>query len=149
MADIIFYYGEEKAARKIAKAIVERRKEKEFKKVGDLVELLEAEVGKFYRHKKIHPATKTFQALRIAVNNEIENLKEALKNIFEVLDDGGIFAVVGFHSLEDRVVKKFFRELENGNLGQRVNKKIILPSAEELEKNPRARSAKLRIFKKN
>ncbi len=149
LADIFFYYGGERASRKIAKAAVERRKEKAFKRVGDLVELIEKEIGHFYKNKKIHPATKIFQALRITVNDEIGHLEKALKEGFEVLGSGGIVVVVTFHSLEDRKVKKIFREFEGGGLGRRVNKKVITPGEEELAQNRRARSAKLRAFKKN
>lgn len=148
IADIIFYYGDERAARKIAKAIVEKRKEKVFQKVADLVDLLEDEIGNFYKHKKIHPATKTFQALRITVNDEIGNLKIALKNIIKFLKPSGRFSVVSFHSLEDRIVKEIFREFEDEGLIKRVNKKVIKPSEKELKDNPRSRSAKLRVIEK-
>ncbi len=148
IADILFYYGNERASKKLASAIVKKRKEKKFERVGELVDLIELEIGHFYRHKKIHPATKTFQALRITVNDEIENLKKVLNEGIDCLSEGGKIAVVSFHSLEDRVVKKIFREMERAGKGQRVNKKVIIPSDEEIEKNQRARSAKLRIFKK-
>jgi len=148
IADIIFYYGDERAARKIAKAIVEQRKEKKFQKVGDLVELLEKEIGHFYKNKKIHPATKTFQALRITVNDELGNLKIALKKIIKFLKSGGRFSVVTFHSLEDKIVKEIFREFEKEGVLKRVNKKVIKPSDKELRENPRARSAKLRVVEK-
>ena len=148
ISDIIFYYGDEKTARKIAKAIVEKRQEKSFEKVSDLVDLLEREIGHFYKHKKIHPATKTFQALRITVNDEMGNLKIALKDIVKFLEKGGRFAVVSFHSLEDRVVKKIFKELEDEGEIKRVNRKVIKPTEEELKENPRARSAKLRVVEK-
>jgi 16S rRNA (cytosine1402-N4)-methyltransferase len=148
MADIFFYYGGEKASRKVAKAIVERRGEKDFEKVSDLVELIEEEIGYFYKNKKIHPATKIFQALRITVNDEIENLKKTIKEGVDVLKEGGIFSIVTFHSLEDKVVKNIFRELEDSEVGERVNKKVIKPSEEEVNENKRSRSAKLRVFRK-
>ncbi len=148
IADIIFYYGDERAARKIAKAIVDERKNKPFNKVSDLVELLEREVGYFYKNKKIHPATKTFQALRITVNDEMGNLKIALKNIIKFMKSGGRFSVVTFHSLEDKIVKQIFREFEEDEIVKRVNKKVIKPSEEELKENQRARSAKLRVIEK-
>ncbi|PID83633.1 ribosomal RNA small subunit methyltransferase H [Candidatus Campbellbacteria bacterium] len=148
LADLFYYYGGEKAARKIAKAIVQKRKEKEFKIVSDLTELIEEEIGHFYKHKKINPSTKVFQALRITVNDEISNLKKVLEDGFEVLEKDGLFAVVAFHSLEDRNVKRIFQNFQKEGLGEKVNKKVIKPSEEELSENKRARSAKLRVFKK-
>ena len=148
LADIFFYYGGERASKKVAAAIVEKRVEKEFQKVSDLVDLIEEEIGYFYKNKKIHSATKIFQALRITVNDEIGNLKKVLIDGVESLKSGGIISVVTFHSLEDKNVKKIFRELENIGTGKRVNKKVIKPKREEVEKNRRSRSAKLRIFKK-
>lgn len=148
LADIIFYYGGEKAAKKISTAIVKKRLEKKFKIVSDLVELLENEIGKFYKNKKIHCATKTFQALRITVNDEIGHLKKVLQDGLEVLKKDGRLVVVTFHSLEDKVVKKILREWEDNKIGKRINKKVIKPSLEEIEKNKRARSAKLRVFEK-
>ena len=148
MADIFFYYGGERASKKVATAIVEKRVEKEFQKVSDLVDLIEEEIGYFYKNKKIHSATKIFQALRITVNDEIGNLKKVLIDGVESLKSEGIISVVTFHSLEDKNVKKIFRELENIGTGKRVNKKVIKPKREEVEKNRRSRSAKLRIFKK-
>lgn len=145
IADIIFYYSDERAAKKIASAVVKQREDKPFETVKDLVDLLEKEIGHFYKHKKIHPATKTFQALRITVNDEVGNLKIALKDVMRNIKKGGRFSVVTFHSLEDKITKKIFKEFEDTGLVKRVNKKVIKPSVIELEKNPRARSAKLRI----
>lgn len=149
LADIFFYYGGEKASRKIAKSIVEKRQNETFEKVYDLVELIESEIGIFYKNKKIHPATKIFQALRITVNDEIKNLKKTLRDGIDFLEKDGIFCVVTFHSLEDKVVKNIFKEMEQEGVGFRVNKKVIKPSEEELKENKRSRSAKLRVFKKN
>ena len=149
LADIFFYYGGEKASRKIAKAIILKREEKLFEKVIDLVELIEKEIGHFYKKKKIHPATKIFQALRITVNDEIGHLKKVLIDGIDVLSSSGIIAVVTFHSLEDRNVKRIFKDFEERGLGKRINKKVILPSKKEVEENKRARSAKLRAFRKN
>ena len=117
--------------------------------VSDLTDLIELEIGHLYKTKKIHSATKIFQALRITVNDEIGNLQKVLHNGISSLRSGGIISVVTFHSLEDKHVKKIFREYENQELGKRVNKKVIKPGFEEVEKNKRARSAKLRVFKKN
>jgi len=141
-------YGEEQFAWKIAKAIVERREVKPIETTFELVEIVKSATPKFYHHRKIHPATKTFQALRITVNDEIESLKEGVRKGFEILNPNGRIAVISFHSLEDRVVKQFFREREDGGVGKRVTKKPILPTGEEVSENPRARSAKLRILEK-
>jgi len=145
---ILSGYGEEQFAWKIAKTIVARREKKPIETTFDLVEIIKIATPKFYHHRKIHPATKTFQALRIAVNDELENLKEGLKKCFEVLNVGGRVAVISFHSLEDRIVKRFFKEKEEGLRGERVNKKPIIATVVETQDNPRARSAKLRILKK-
>ncbi len=128
-------FGEERRSRQIAHEIVKRRMVKPFKTTFDLVEV----VGK--RRGKIHPATKTFQALRIAVNEELTSLEEGLEKGWEILKPGGRFAVISFHSLEDRIVKKNFREK-----GER--RKPIVPTEVEIRENPRSRSAKLRIIKK-
>jgi len=135
-------FGEEKYSRKIAREIVERRKIKPFATTFDLVEI----VGE--RRGKIHPATKTFQALRIATNEELTNLEIGLEKGFEALKPGGRFAVISFHSLEDRIVKNFFRDRTKEGTGELINKKPIVPSDEEIKENPRSRSAKLRIIKK-
>ena len=103
----------------------------------------------FYHHRKIHPATKTFQALRITVNDEIQSLKEGLQKGFDRLLPNGRIAVISFHSLEGRVVKQFFKEKEVEGLGNRTHKKPIIPGDEEQKENPRSRSAKLRIIEKN
>jgi 16S rRNA (cytosine1402-N4)-methyltransferase len=141
-------YGEEQFAWKISKAIVERREQKPIETTFELVDIVKSATPKFYHHRKIHPATKTFQALRITVNDEIESLKEGINKGFNILNKDGRIAVISFHSLEDRVVKQFFREMENTGVGKRITKKPILPSEEEIRENPRSRSAKLRILKK-
>lgn len=140
-------FGEERYSKKIAKKIVERREKQPFKTTFDLVEVVETVKPKNPR-EKIHPATKTFQALRIATNEELENLEIALKKGFGVLRSGGRLAVISFHSLEDRMVKHYFRELSMQGLAKLINKKPITASPEELLSNPRSRSAKLRIAEK-
>jgi 16S rRNA (cytosine1402-N4)-methyltransferase len=120
-------YGEEQFAWKIAKAIVARREIKPIETTFDLVEIIKSATPKFYHHRKIHPATKTFQALRIAVNDEIESLKEGVLKSFEKLNIGGRLAVISFHSLEDRVVKQFFKSREDEGMGLRITKKPIVP----------------------
>ncbi|HEY0220710.1 MAG TPA: 16S rRNA (cytosine(1402)-N(4))-methyltransferase RsmH [Candidatus Paceibacterota bacterium] len=148
IATILKSYGEEQFAWKIAKAIEAKRQEKAIKTTFDLVEIIKTATPKWYHHKKIHPATKTFQALRITVNDEIEALKEGLTAGFEALNSGGRLAVISFHSLEDRAVKQFFKEKEKQELGKLINKKPIIPTKEEVIENPRSRSAKLRIIQK-
>lgn len=141
-------YGEEQFAWKIAKAIVARRMEKPIETTFDLVEVVKLATPKWYHSKRIHPATKTFQALRITVNDEIESLKEGIRKGFYALRPKGRIAVISFHSIEDRAVKQFFKEMEDEKFGVRVNKKPIIPTDKEIAENPRSRSSKLRIFEK-
>lgn len=148
IAMILKGYGEEEFSWKIAKAIVARRQEKKIDTTFELVDIIKTATPKWYHHRKIHPATKTFQALRITVNDEIESLRDVLKKGFERLNPGGRIAVISFHSIEDRVVKQFFKKLSDGEEGRLVNKKPILPQKEEILQNPRSRSAKLRIIEK-
>jgi 16S rRNA (cytosine1402-N4)-methyltransferase len=109
---------------------------------------LEKTVGRFYRGKKIHFATKTFQALRIATNRELENLDEVIEKGFHCLSKGGRIAIITFHSLEDRLVKRKFKDLVEQGQAELVNKKPIIPNELETEENPRSRSAKLRLIEK-
>ncbi len=149
IADIVYGYGEERYARRIAKAIVSRRKEKPILSSKELAEIIKEAVPVFYRFGRIHPATKTFQAIRIAVNDELRALEEGLAGAFNILNSGGKMAVISFHSLEDRIVKNFFRQKKEEGGGKIINKKPITPSEEEVSTNPRSRSAKLRIFQKS
>jgi 16S rRNA (cytosine1402-N4)-methyltransferase len=149
IADVIYGYGEETFSRQIAKKIVEERKEKRIETTQNLVEVIEKAVPSWYKHKKIHFATKTFQALRITVNDEIGALKEVLPKAMDALKDGGRVAIISFHSIEDRVVKQFFRSQKDAGMGIIVTKKPIAPERAEVIENPRARSAKLRVFEKN
>lgn len=139
-------YGEEQFAWKIAKAIVSSRELKPIETTFDLVEIIKSATPKFYHHRKIHPATKTFQALRITVNDEIQSLKDGITKGFESLNKKGRLAVISFHSLEDRVVKQFFKTMDTEGLAKIVTKKPIVPTEEEILINPRSRSAKLRII---
>lgn len=148
IADIIYGFGEERYSRKIAKAIVERRKEKKFETTKDLADVIQATVGKAYARMKIHPATKTFQALRIAVNTELTNVENAIPDIFDKLHTGGRMAIISFHSLEDRIVKKAFKKLADEGKAKMITKKPIVPSANEVKENPRSRSSKLRVIEK-
>ncbi len=148
LADIIFGFGEEKHSRKIARAIVEARKEKKIENTFDLVSILDKTVGHFYKGKKIHFATKTFQALRIATNRELENLEEVIYKGFNLLNKKGRMAIISFHSLEDRIVKRSFRELSKNGQAILINKKPYVPDEEEIKINPRSRSSKLRLIEK-
>ena len=148
LADVIYGYGEEKFSRRIAKAIVEAREKKEIKTSFELRDIITNSVPFFYRFGRIHPATRTFQAIRIAVNDELQALEEGLKKSLDLLPSGGIVAVISFHSLEDRIVKNLFKNYASQNLFELSNKKPITSSEEEIERNNRSRSAKLRVIRK-
>jgi len=157
LADILFRYGEEPRARRIASSIVHARPVRTTKELADIVR------RSYPGHSRMHPATRTFQALRIAVNDELAALEKVLPRAVQALRPGGRLAVISFHSLEDRIVKEFFRseskdrvnppheriyEVERRATLREVNRKPITPAAEEIEANPRARSAKLRVAEK-
>jgi 16S rRNA (cytosine1402-N4)-methyltransferase len=148
IADVLYGYADERFSRRIAKGIVEARKIAPIKTTFELVQVIEQSLPKVVLRKRLHPATKTFQALRIAVNDELTVLHQFIKDGFAALKPGGRMAIITFHSIEDRVVKHSFRELALGEDAELVTKKPIIPSEEELSANPRARSAKLRIIKK-
>ncbi len=148
IADVIYGYGEEKFSRKIAKGIVDARAIKPIETTFELVDIIKKSTPGWYHHGKIHPATRTFQALRITVNDEIGALTEGLAQGFERLRKGGRMAVISFHSIEDRVVKRFMRHQSDAGLGQLITKKPLPPQDAELIRNPRARSAKLRVIEK-
>ncbi len=142
IADVIYAYGEEPKSRFIARAIVEARKTASIDTAKQLADIIEAQV---HRRGRIHPATKTFQALRIAVNDELGVLKSALAGWWEKLSPGGRIAVITFHSLEDRIVKQWMKQTNE----RVITKKPLTASSLELQANPRARSAKLRIIEKH
>jgi 16S rRNA (cytosine1402-N4)-methyltransferase len=159
LTDIFRGYGEERYARQIAKAIVRRRKQQPFERTGELVETIKAAIPTPARFGDGHPARRVFQALRIAVNDELEALEHALPAALDTLHPGGRIAVISFHSLEDRIVKRFFQREARGCTcppefpvcvcGREptlrvLTKKAIRPSAEEVAANPRAGSARLR-----
>lgn len=144
---ILRQYADEKSAWRIANKIVEVRENKKIETSGELADIIQNQVFKGTKGK-IHPATKTFQALRIAVNAELQVLDQGLKGAYEVLNENGYIAVISYHSLEDVIVKQYFKELEKNDKGMRLNKKIIIPTDIEIKENPKSRSAKLRIFKK-
>jgi len=147
VADVIFGYGEEKYARRIAKAIVTYRTKAKIETSTELAEIVRSAVPPFYRRGKIHPATKTFQALRIAVNDELKALTSGIEKGYEKLVLSGRLAIISFHSLEDRIVKNSFKKFATTG-GRILTKKPVTPSDEEIVGNPRSRSAKLRIIEK-
>ena len=148
IANVIFAYGEERFGRKIARAIVAYREKKSIETSAELAEIVKSAVPPFYRRGKVHPATKTFQALRIAVNDELKALEEAVAKGYARLAPKGRMAIISFHSLEDRIVKTAFRAYANeGDV--LITKRPIRPTDQEAAENPRSRSAKLRIIKKN
>jgi 16S rRNA (cytosine1402-N4)-methyltransferase len=158
LADVFYLYGELKQSRRIAAAIAKTRKDKPYKKTADLLDTLSQFLGRGEKEKKI--LAQAFQALRIEVNEEMEVLKEMLEQALEILKPGGRLVVITYHSLEDRLVKNFFKtgnfegKVEKDFFGnfetpfKLINNKVIVPSAEEEERNPRSRSAKLRIAEK-
>jgi 16S rRNA (cytosine1402-N4)-methyltransferase len=158
LADLIYRYGEERDSRKIARAIVKARPLHTTRELVAVIEAVSPRKG-----DRLHPATRTFQALRIAVNEELASLEEVLPQAVAALGTGGRLAVISFHSLEDRIVKDFFREqskdlvnppyeriyeVERKATLKEINRKPITPSDDEIKNNPRARSAKLRIVEK-
>jgi 16S rRNA (cytosine1402-N4)-methyltransferase len=157
IANVIFGYGEDRYARRIAKAIVAYREKKKIETTSELAEIVKSATPKQFSRfgkKPIHPATKTFQALRIAVNDELGALREGLAKGYERLAPGGRMAVISFHSLEDRIVKDFFREKAQAHGKEKsgatiLTKKPITAIDQEIAENPRSRSAKLRIIEKN
>ncbi len=146
IANVIYAYGEERYARRIAKKIVEARELAPIKTTHDLVAVIESSVPGMYKRGKIHPATRTFQAIRIAVNNELGSLKKGLAIAIDLLSPRGRIAVISFHSLEDRIAKVAMKEWEKEGKGKPLTKKPMVPSEEEMRGNPRSRSAKLRVF---
>ncbi len=145
---IISEYGEEKYAKQVARFIVRHRKAGEIKSTFDLVAVIEEAIGQKYRSQNIHCATRTFQALRIAVNGELDNVQKVLPQALEILAPGGRLAVVSFHSLEDRIVKNFFKQEEQRGGVIVLTKKPVEALDGEVLENPRSRSAKLRVIKK-
>ena len=160
---IIRDYGEEKFAKNIAKHIVNARKEKALETTGELIHVIKAAIPMKVRAVGGHPAKKTFQAIRIELNRELEVLDHSLEDMIDLLNDKGRICVITFHSLEDRIVKNKFRHCENPCTcpkefpvcvcgkkpkGRVITKKPIVPSAQELEENSRAKSSKLRVFER-
>lgn len=150
IANIIFKYGEERLSRRIAKQIVEMRLEKPIETTKELENIVFHSYPASQRHKKTHPATRTFQALRIFVNRELDVLENTIEKLFSTLAPSGVLAIISFHSLEDRIVKHKYKEIfqTNKNIAKILTKKPIYPSEEEIGINPRSRSAKLRLLQK-
>lgn len=147
LADVIYKFGEERYSRRIARAIVRARQVSPLRTTHDLANVVGQAVPSAYRHGRIHCATRTFQALRIAVNRELDVLEPAIRQAVKLLLPGGRLCILSFHSLEDRIVKHTFRELSRqpGATLSILTRKPKLPSEEECRRNPRARSAKLRV----
>ncbi len=148
IADVLYGWGGERYSRKIAAAIVNSRTQQPIKTTFELVEIIKNATPKSYQHGKLHPATKTFQALRIAVNDELQTLKETLSSIKDLLAVNGRVVIISFHSGEDRIVKHTFKEWEKQGDGKMLTKKPVVATEEEVKENTRSRSAKLRIFEK-
>ncbi|MEJ0053338.1 MAG: 16S rRNA (cytosine(1402)-N(4))-methyltransferase RsmH [bacterium] len=146
LADLIYSLGEERFARGIAKSIVTARREKHLLTTADLVHAVELGTPAWYQHRRTHPATKTFQALRIAVNDELGALRDGLSAALSRAAAGGRIAVITFHSIEDRIVKSFFKDAAHTGQGTPVTRKPVVPSFAAVRENRRARSAKLRVF---
>jgi len=143
LADIFWKYGEERWSRVIAKRIIDERKKKRIQTTTELARVIEKAIS---RKGRMHPATKVFQALRIYVNKELENVEIITKKIPDIIAKDGRVAIISFHSLEDRIVKNAFRDLVKSKKALFINKKPIIPTRAEILKNPRSRSAKLRAI---
>lgn len=148
LADLIYNYGEERFSRGIARSIVEARSRERILTTKALAEAVEEGTPHWYRNRRLHPATKTFQALRIATNDELGALRDGLSAAFERLTLGGRIAVITFHSIEDRIVKSAMKDAAYAGKGSVVTRKPVVPGTSELTANPRARSAKLRVFER-
>ncbi len=148
IANVLMGYGEERNARRIARAIVKGRVRKSIETTLELVEIVRSAVPQAYNHGRLHPATRTFQALRIAVNDELSSLTTFIAASNRRLAPRRRLAIISFHSLEDRIVKHAMRDAAARAEGTVITKRPITPSEDEVKQNPRARSAKLRIFEK-
>jgi 16S rRNA (cytosine1402-N4)-methyltransferase len=147
LKEIFLQLGEERHATLIARAIVQRRQKKKFETTMDLADVV-ASVIPIRGPRRIHPATKVFQALRMYVNHELENIHSFLCAARDMLVPGGRLLCISFHSLEDRLVKQFYRDQELASLGTVITKKVVIASDEEIARNPSSRSAKLRVFER-
>ncbi len=148
IANVLYGYGGEKYSRRIARGIAEARKKKRIQTTFALVEIIRKSVPAAYRRGRIDCCTRSFQALRIAVNDELNVIEEGIKKAWEMLSEGSRIVTISFHSLEDRIVKNFFKEEAKNGKGKILTKKPLVPSDEEIFLNPRCRSAKLRAMEK-
>lgn len=148
IADVIYQLGGEHYARRIARAIKRDMKAGRIRNTLDLAATIQSSVPASYRRGRLHPATRTFMALRIKVNDELGSLAQAVDDGISCLAEGGRMAVISFHSIEDGIVKRHFREAETKGLGTRLNRKPVRTSREEILRNPRSRSARLRVFER-
>ena len=149
LADIFFRYGDERFSRPIARAVCQRREKISFSLAGELADLVSGiYYRKGFRRSRIHPATRVFQALRIAVNHEFDSLTRGITGAAGLLAPGGRLVVISFHSGEDRIVKHLFRDFKEKGLGEIVTKKPLVPGEDEIANNPRSRSALVRVFEK-
>jgi len=146
LTETFWKYGGERASKKIAHVIVMSRQRQPINMVGQLVQIIEQ--AQTYRGAHLHPATKVFQALRIIVNSELDSIETALPLAYEAVKAGGRIITISFHEGEDRIVKLLFRDWEGANKGTHITHKVITPQIEEIERNNRSRSAKMRIFEK-
>ena len=148
LAKIFLDFADERFAQKIARAIVTFRFQKKILKTLELVEIIRTATPYWYHKRRIHFATKTFQALRIAVNNELENIEKGILSAINLVSAGSIIVVISFHSIEHRLLKNIFKEAVKNNSIKLIEKKPIFPLAFEIAKNPRSRSAQLRVVEK-
>ncbi|MGB2661295.1 MAG: 16S rRNA (cytosine(1402)-N(4))-methyltransferase RsmH [Candidatus Omnitrophota bacterium] len=148
LAEIIKEYGEERHARFVAGAICSARKQKKIETTGELRDIIARAIGRKYKRQRLHPAARTFQAIRIYVNDELGAIKEAIRETVPYLRAKARICIISFHSLEDRIVKNAFRDMKKEGVLNVLTKKPITPGREEVRDNPRSRSAKLRVAEK-
>ena len=149
LQEILWKLGDERFSKRIAAAIVRARHRARIATTTQLARIIFEAVPAFYRHGRIHPATRGFQAFRIFINRELEVLEEFLSGSLSILDDHGRLVIISFHSLEDRLVKNTFRRFKKEGLGEVLTKKPVMPEEVEIQENPRSRSACLRVFEKS
>jgi 16S rRNA (cytosine1402-N4)-methyltransferase len=148
LADLIYKYGEERLSRRIAAAIVRERAQKPFRTAAQLADIIRGAVPASYRHSRLHPATRTFQALRIAVNSELDRVSRAIPSVLAKLAPAGRLGIISFHSLEDRIVKHLFRDAATTGDFKVLTKKPVIAGDQERVANPASRSAKLRVIER-
>ncbi|KKU11273.1 MAG: Ribosomal RNA small subunit methyltransferase H [Parcubacteria group bacterium GW2011_GWB1_45_7] len=147
LAEVIRTFSDERYAERIATAIYERGKKDPIKTTGELADVIKAAVPKNYEMGRINPATRTFQAIRMYINEELTNLETVLKDVKKIVGSGGRVGIISFHSKEDRIVKNYFRDMAHSGEAELITKKPLQASEEEIRNNPKSRSAKLRVLK--